>query len=649
MGCVVCRSSGIHSAPLSALIGVFFLFCAPLSAQKGPARTPPPIRTYSIRGNVLDAEKRAPLEGASVELRLELGGAFGTMLTRDAGDFEFANVPEGHYEISVEQAGYHTVTQQVDVHGSVLGLSVELHPNSSAITPTPGPSSVSARELSIPQKARDAFAKGLMLLYQKSNYQKSVKQFERAIHDYPEYYEAYTQIGVADLHLGDGVGAEDALRKAVQLSRGQDVDALSWFATLLNDHRRFTDAEPVARKGVQLDSNSWQANAELARSLIGLQRPAEAEKSALAASKLGPDNPLIYLVLANIHAELENGPALLEDLSNYLRLNPAGTTADKIRAQKKKVEDELRDAQQTPPPPTQEPAPLPAPTDANAEVDTQYATLPKIGDSPAGTSSKPVLWPPTNVDASVPPVQPGVSCSLDKVLKGTRQRVKELLENVDRFTATEAVDYDQIGRDGRSIRSLQYSFDYLADFSLSRDGDLRFEESRTENGRSNPTPLPIRTVGLAVGAAVFHPLRVDDFAMACEGLGLWHGKPAWQLRFEQRPDKTPRFQAVFSNGKWYDVKLKGRAWVSSQSSQIEHIDFDLLETIPQIRLQTEHMSLDYRAVPFPKRKIQLWLPETVSFYLDVDGHRFLNHHELSNYILFAVDTSQQIQPPRESK
>lgn len=646
----MCLWLGVHSLRVSALIGALVLVCAPVAAQTGRDRSTPSIHIYSVRGKVLDAEKRAPLEGARVELRPEVGGTFGTMLTRGAGDFEFADVPEGHYEISVQQAGYHTVTEQIDVHGSVLGLSVELRPTSSTVTPTPGPSSVSARELSIPQNAREAMAKGLMLLYEKSSYQKSVKQFQRAIRDYPEYYEAYTQVGVADLYLGNSANAEEALRKAVELSHGQDGDALSWLATLLNDHRRFTDAEPLARKGVELDANSWHANTELARSLIGLQRPAEAEKSALAASKLQPDNPLTYLVLANIHGELENGPALLEDFGNYLRLNPTGTVADKVRAQKKKLEDEIREARQAAPPAAQEPPPAPVQIDANhANVDTPYAAVPKFEDSPALNSNKPVLWPPTNVDASVPPVEPGASCSLDKILKGTRQRVKELLENVDRFTATEVVDYDEIGRDGRSIRSLQYNFDYLADFSLGRDGDLRFEESRTENGKSNTTPLPIRTVGLAVGAAVFHPLRVDDFEMACEGLGQWHGKPAWQLRFEQRPDKQPRFQAVFSDGHWYDVKLKGRAWISPESWQIEHIDFDLLETIPRIRLQTEHMSLDYRAVEFPKRKIQLWLPQTVSFYLDVDGHRFLNHHELSNYILFAVDTNQQIQPPRQAK
>jgi tetratricopeptide (TPR) repeat protein len=578
----------------------------------------------------------------------------GTAFTRTGGSFEFLNVGVGSYDLIVQQAGYHMVTQRLDVVQSILGLSVELHPNLTMTSATPGMPPVSARELSIPRMARESMDKGLALIDKKSDYRGSIKQFERAIKSYPEYYEAYTEIGIACMHTGNNPGAEQALRKAAELSREQDADVLSWLATLLNDSQRFADAEPIARKALELDSSSWQANAELARSLLGLIRPAEAEKSALAASKLQPENALLYLVLANVHSQLENPSAFLEDLTNYLRLAPTGPVADKAREQQKQLQDKLRDLQQT----SVAPAPNPSSTIAADATNDGAAEMPvplpsNFDDSPIVKSGEqeldPVLWPPANVDASLPPVVSGVSCSLEKVLKGTRQRVQELLENVDRFTATEVVNYAEIGRDGRATRSLKYNFDYLASFSLARDGDLRFEESRTQIGKGNPTPLPIRTVGLAVGAAVFHPLRFDDFEITCEGLGQWHAKPAWLLRFEQRPDRQPRFQAVLSDGKWYDVKLKGRAWISPESSQIEHIDFDLLEAIPPIRLQTEHMSLDYSGVDFPNRKLQLWLPQSVSFYIDIGGHRFLNRHQLSNYILFAVDTSQDIQLPRQSK
>jgi tetratricopeptide (TPR) repeat protein len=626
------------------------LFCAPISAQN--SKTTGRTLTFSVRGKVTDAEQRAQIEGARVELRSFTGATVGTMFTRAGGDFEFLDLTAGMYDIMVQEAGYHTLTLRVGVNESIFGLTIDLHPETSTRTAAPGPSSVSARELSIPQKARDAMEKGLVLMNEKSNYLGGVKQFERAIREYPEYYEAYTQIGVAYLHTGNNSSAEPALRKAMELSEFHYIDALFWMATLLNDTRRFVDAEALAREALAIDSDCWQANAELARALLGLNNPAEAEKSALAASKSQPDDAMLYLVLANVHSQLENAPALLEDLDNYLRLVPTGHMADQARAQQKQLQDELRATQQTLPGVTPDPPLAVSPEAAtSAAEDAPSAAVSVLEDSPAAkfaeNEQKPVLWPPTNVDAAVPTVAPGVACPLQGVLKGARKRVQELLENVDRFSATEVVDFDEIGPDGRTSRSLKYTFDYLAAVSLSRDGDLRFEESRTETGKTNSTPIPIRTVGLAVGAAVFHPLRFDDFKTACEGLGQWHGKPAWQLRFEQRPDKQPRFQAVFASDHWYDVKLKGRVWVSPESSQIEHIDFDLLEPIEPIRLETEHMSIDYRAVAFPKRKLQLWLPESVSFYIDVGGHRFLNRHELSDYVLFSVDTDQQIKSPRQ--
>jgi tetratricopeptide (TPR) repeat protein len=606
---------------------------------------------------VLDPENHAELEGVRVELRTFTGTTVGTFLTRAGGNFEFLNVGVGNYDLIVQQAGYHTVRQRLDVTDAILGLSVELHPEVAETPATPGLSSVSTRELSIPGKAHESMEKGLALIDKKSDYRGSIKQFERAIQSYPEYYEAYTQLGIAYMHMGDKPGAEQALRKAMEVSGEQDVDSLSWLVTLLNDSQRFADAEPIARKALELDSNSWQANAELARTLLGLGHAAEAEKFALAASSLRPENAFLYLVLANVHSQLENPSALLEDLTNYLQLAPTGPMADLARQQQKQLQDRLRDSQQallaSAPEPSSTISGISGQPAKEGAAEITVAAVPNFEDSPILNSGapelKPVLWPPTNVDTSVPPVASDASCSLEKVLKGTRQRVKELLENVDRFTATEAVDSNEIGRDGRASRSLKYSFDYVAAFSLGGDGDLSYDESRIQIGKINPTPIPIRTVGLAVGAAVFHPLRGDDFQMTCEGLGQWHARPAWQLRFEQRPDRPPRFQSILSDGKWYRVKLKGRAWISAESSQIEHIDFDLLEAIPRIRLQIEHMSLDYGAVDFPKRKIQLWLPQRVSFYIDIDGHRFLNRHELSNFTLFAVATDQKIQLPRESK
>lgn len=297
---------------------------------------------------VSDADSHTRIDGVRVDLRAITGGTVATAFTSGNGNFQFNNIPGGSYDVVVEQMGYQAAHQQLYVQGPVYGLMIDLHglPNSSnASSASP---SVSKRELLIPHKAHDAMKKGVELLYGKSDYQGSIKQFERATQTYPDYYEAYTQMGVAYMNLNDVANSEKALRKALDLSEQHDQSALYWLASLLSNAQNFAEAEPLARKAVELDANSWQANSELARALIGLDRPEEAETSALAAIKLRPENANLHLLLANIHLELQNKAALLDDLNTYLKLAPTGPFANQARKQRDEVQQELQGAEVSP-------------------------------------------------------------------------------------------------------------------------------------------------------------------------------------------------------------------------------------------------------------------------------------------------------------
>ncbi len=302
----------LESFLASALLPVALCFAAlvamlaatPVAAQRGggsssipgSGNSPASLQVFSIRGRVVDSRSHAQIEGVRVELRGYTGSTVGTALTRVGGDFEFHNLSPGSFELMAQQAGFHTATLRIDLTNiSILGVTVELESTSDPSSANPGAPPVSARDLAIPRKAHEALEKGLALQYEKSDYPGSIKQFERAMHAYPDYYEAETEVGIAYLRLKNNENAEQALRKAVEISKEKYSDALFWLATLLNDTRRFADAEPFARKGVELDANSWETNAELARSLLGQNHPREAEESALAASKLQPDNALLYL------------------------------------------------------------------------------------------------------------------------------------------------------------------------------------------------------------------------------------------------------------------------------------------------------------------------------------------------------------------
>lgn len=341
---------GFHLSPL--LMGVLLLFSQPIAAQvqtKPPSRSGPSMgtinpHTYSVSGMVSDGESHTRIDNVRVELRSQLGGSAGTVFTSGDGNFQFNNVAAGSYQVVVDQAGYQMATQGIEITGPVSGIYIELRPNPVPSGVTHGSQTISKRELAIPHNAHEDMQKGLSLLNGKSDYKGSLKQFEHATQEYPDYYEAYTEMGVAYLHLGDAANAEQSFRKALDLSQEKYVDALFWLATLLSNANRFADAEPIARKGVELDPNSWQSNSELARALLGLNRPEDAEKSAVAAVKLRPDNPNLYLLLANIHGQVQDDAALLDDLNNYLKISPNGPFASQVRQQREQVQQALDNA-----------------------------------------------------------------------------------------------------------------------------------------------------------------------------------------------------------------------------------------------------------------------------------------------------------------
>ena len=356
----MCRVSGFVAFIACFLLSSHLLCPAPSAAQQGtpPPPTPlpdirsKPVRSLSVNGRVTDAVTHAQLDNVRVELHSFNGGIAGTAFTSGGGSFQFNSVVDGDYTLVVDSVGYQAASQPVEVQGfSVYGIQVELLRTSDASAPVNnGPKTVSLRELSIPRKAHDDMEKGMALLYGKSDYQGSLKPLEKATQEYPYYYEAYTQIGIAYMKLADAGNSEKAFRKSIEASHERYSGAFMGLAELFLNGGRFADAEPLSRKAAEIDSNSWQANSQLARVLLGLHCSSEAEKSALAAVALKPDNAELYLLLANVHDQLQNESALLDDLNHYLKLAPTGPFAEQARLARDKVQQRLAASQTLPAP-----------------------------------------------------------------------------------------------------------------------------------------------------------------------------------------------------------------------------------------------------------------------------------------------------------
>jgi len=206
---------------------------------------------------------------------------------------------------------------------------------------------VSVRELSIPPKALHSFRQGIEFLAKKDP-AGSLPHFQRAVREFPRYYEAYCKIGVADLKLWRIEDAEQAFRKSIDLSGAQYAPPLLALGAILVSEKKFVEAEGVARKALDLNPTSWSGHYYLASALLGLNRLEEAERSVREALRLKADSAESLRLLVDIHAHEGEYGALVADLDEYLKLDPNSPTGDRARALRDRVQRMLVESPSTP-------------------------------------------------------------------------------------------------------------------------------------------------------------------------------------------------------------------------------------------------------------------------------------------------------------
>jgi chromosome condensin MukBEF ATPase and DNA-binding subunit MukB len=81
---------------------------------------------------------------------------------------------------------------------------------------------------------------------------------------------------------------------------------------------------------------------ERARALIGLKRGTEAEASALKARDMKPDDPQVFLVLANSHIQERKHAAVLQDFDGYLKVETDATARETIRERRDRLQRALQ-------------------------------------------------------------------------------------------------------------------------------------------------------------------------------------------------------------------------------------------------------------------------------------------------------------------
>lgn len=250
------------------------------------------------------------------------------------------------------------------------------------------------------------------------------------------------------------------------------------------------------------------------------------------------------------------------------------------------------------------------------------------------------------IDASVRSRKSAQPCQLDVVLEKAGARASELADNLQNFVAQEDIAYESFDRLGDNTERGTGTFDYVVDFHQT-SGGLVVQESRNPRRGTRLTTSIAQDMGLPEMALMFLPNLQDDYEMKCEATTEWDRQTTWVVHFQQQRDREGRTLSFRSQAAVFPARLKGRAWIATDSGEVMHMETGLMEEIPGANVRHWYLSVGYAPVRFRTRDVTMWLPQSVDAYCEFNDHRTIVYHTFSNFVLSSVQIDQTIEPRKE--
>jgi Flp pilus assembly protein TadD len=563
----------------------------------------------------------APLgTGAIVRLYARVGSYNRIATTRDAATASFADVIPGEYEIEAQAAGYQTTTEHASVMGGGLRATfyVFMRPENDAsrASAPPGPPIMAP-------KLQKEIQKALQKLI-KHEYEEALRDLQKAEKKAPGNPDMHYLMGMAN----SGLGRADAARAEFETALSIDpshVRSLQALGELQLRSGQTAMAVKTLERAYQLDGADWRTHFVLAIAYFDDKQYEKAEKHVGRALELHKGKPAEgRLLLARIllaRGRKQEAKSEFERVAQEFPEDPAATTARQQLAELNK--------------------PIPAPAPESAGVAAPIPIAPAV---PAVV--KP--WAPPDIDSKEYALASDVACAEPEVLARAQARMKQQLENFEKFTATEHIVHVEVDNQGIPGNPREKDFSYMVTLWRPSNGITYLEESRDGGENLDQFPTSLATKGLvSIGVAVLDRNYEGDFNYRCEGLTKWRGEPAWEMRFEQRKEIPSRLYVWKNIHGAFPIPLRGRIWVGANTYNLLHLESDLREPVLPLELTMDHLVIDYGPVHFDKSGTDLWLPWHADTYLQVRGKRYHHSHTLTNYILFSVDTKTKVSAPKE--
>ena len=560
-----------------------------------------------------------------VKLVCPLSGLTLSRPAKDGGPIaQFVHIPAGDCRVEVSAAGYKPAVEHTEVLQSVTNrvqyVYVYLHPESELGT--------GARPAVVPDKALKEIDKGMAAMQNKHDAE-ALKHLTKASQLAPANADVAYLLGVLALNGKDLAAAGQHFQTAVKYAPTHDR-ALVELGYVQLETSQWNSAVQTLERALQVNTASSRTHLLLANAYAQLHNYSKAQEHAQRAEEYGSENAApARTLLAEILAAEGNRDGAKQEFESVARDFPNAPSAAIAKQELQRLYNP--DARE-----------IPGTPGAAAIVGSDAALLPA---APSASSSK---WSPPSVDTFVPAVASDVSCSAEDVVQRTSLNTNRQLENLEKFLATEHIQHEEVNARGEVSQIRDKNFSYMVFIEHTKDGLVFLDEKRDGGTGTDLFPTSLATVGLvSLGVDVFHPGFAKALDFKCEGLGQWRGKAAWIMHFEQKNNMKSFLRLWQTKTKTVEVPLKGRVWVAASSYNVLHVESDLREPMKELELMRDHLAIDYGPVNFQNGKTELWLPWYADMYLELHGKRYHHNHTLSNFSLFAVDTSDKIALPKD--
>ncbi len=578
----------------------------------------------AVRVTVVDSANASLSRQALIKFHSVLQDTTNWQSTGSDSQTLFVDQPFGNYDIEASALGY--LSNRTTLHVASMGDPLEVK-----LTLQRDPTANLESDSSLPPHTLHETNRAIRAL-RVNDFNQAQKRLDEAAKTSPSSAKVKYLQGYLYFAKGDSTQAQTALEQATTLNPGY-ARAWSLLGRLHLVAGRPQQAVVALQKAVEADPDNWVAHYLLADAYLLQHEYAKAQEQAELSVGTGEqDGTAAQLALAQSLANLGKNQEAIAALKVFLKHHPKTIAAQHADELLRSLEHHKA-----------------KPIDTWPDFEQQVAAFDTVNDLIVTPSAElPVVaWIPSDIDRSKPPVVTGLTCPADQVLAEAGNRVEELISNVEKISAIESIMYERFDGAGNASNSETRKFDYAAMVSQQPNVVL-VDEYRSQRYDQAVVPDRIADNGFAVLALVFHPSMRDAFRMSCEGLGEWHGRPAWLVRFQQRDDKPNHMQAYLLGDVAYPVSLKGRAWVSADTFQLLRIESDMVKPMPQIELLAEHIVTEYSPVPFRKVGQEFWLPQSAEVYMYFRLQRYYHKHSFDKYMLFSVDAQDKVKEAQQN-